>query len=464
MSDEVGVATRQALERARAAELAHRRGYHERLERVAELERIDAAAETGDRGTERLVQELWRVAPAEATRLVREARDLCPRASLLGEELPPRLPCTATVAASGEIGPAHIAIIRTTMTRLDRVDDLPPSRWAEAEQTLAARATELGPRGLQAVADQLLAHLDPDGEEPPEEGLGRDDELLVVRRKDGAVVFRGRLSDPVDGEAFVEVIDTLAEPCGPDDEREQSLRRADALKDLVGDARRPRGIAADARDGVDGGEDLADTAEDEVEHAADDEAQVALIPEPRRLPIPGRAPVGTERGGVARPGRALLTITMDHRWLCAALGEGGGGGTLDSGARVAAGTLRRWACDAEVVPLVLGTRSEPLDVGRAARTAPDAIRRALHLRDGGCAFPGCARRPRRCHAHHIHHWFDGGATALDNMVLLCRYHHQLLHRGRWTVAVRDGIPWFTPPDVIDPEQRPRPGGRPRVPL
>jgi hypothetical protein len=80
--------------------------------------------------------------------------------------------------------------------------------------------------------------------------------------------------------------------------------------------------------------------------------------------------------------------------------------------------VRRWACDAEIVPVVLGSKSEPLDVGRLSRTVTDAIRRALNLRDGGCAFPGCSRRPRRCHAHHIRHWLDHGPTCLDNLVLL----------------------------------------------
>ena len=161
-----------------------------------------------------------------------------------------------------------------------------------------------------------------------------------------------------------------------------------------------------------------------------------------------------------RPGRALLAITMDLRWLQQATGHG----TLDSGALVDPHTVRRLACDAEIVPIVLGSKSEPLDVGRLQRTVTDALRRALNLRDGGCAFPSCSRRPRRCHAHHIRYWFHGGPTRLDNLVLLCRFHHQLIHAEHWTVEIQNGLPWFTPPAWIDPDQQPRPGGRPRVPL
>ena len=107
--------------------------------------------------------------------------------------------------------------------------------------------------------------------------------------------------------------------------------------------------------------------------------------------------------------------------------------------------IRRWACDAEIVPMVLGSKSEPLDIGRRSRLVPDAMRRALTFRDGGCAFPGCTRRPRRCHAHHVEHWSaDEGPTCLENLTLLCRHHHQVIHHGHWTVQMIDGLPPFTP--------------------
>jgi hypothetical protein len=67
-------------------------------------------------------------------------------------------------------------------------------------------------------------------------------------------------------------------------------------------------------------------------------------------------------------------------------------------------------------------------VGRKTRTVPPAIRRALQRRDGGCRFPGCTCT-RFVDAHHIHHWADGGATHMNNLVLLCRHHHRLVHEG-----------------------------------
>ena len=89
-----------------------------------------------------------------------------------------------------------------------------------------------------------------------------------------------------------------------------------------------------------------------------------------------------------------------------------GTGTLSFGGPVNAEIARRIACDARVVPVVLGSRSEPLDVGRVSYSVPTAIRRAVTLRDGGCAFPGCAVPARWCDCHHIRHWADEGDTSL----------------------------------------------------
>ena len=84
---------------------------------------------------------------------------------------------------------------------------------------------------------------------------------------------------------------------------------------------------------------------------------------------------------------------------------------------------RRLACDAGVSRIITMGASEPLDVGRKTPVVPAGMRRALVLRDGGCRFPGCGRPQAWCDAHHVKHWADGGSTALENLVLLCRRHH-----------------------------------------
>ena len=113
------------------------------------------------------------------------------------------------------------------------------------------------------------------------------------------------------------------------------------------------------------------------------------------------------------------------------------------------------ACDATLIPAIMDANSEPLDIGRKTRIVPIAIRRALFLRDHGCAFPGCTISAVWCDAHHVAHWADGGPTALSNLVLLCGTHHALIHHSDWEVIIPDGIPEFIPPPYIDPLQRPR---------
>lgn len=110
---------------------------------------------------------------------------------------------------------------------------------------------------------------------------------------------------------------------------------------------------------------------------------------------------------------------------------------LEDGPALAPETARRLACDAAVVTMTDDPNSAPLDVGRRTRTVPGALRRFLRHRDGGCRFPGCTQH-RHVDAHHVRHWADGGATRADNLVLLCRHHHRLVHEGGFGLERRTG--------------------------
>jgi hypothetical protein len=94
-----------------------------------------------------------------------------------------------------------------------------------------------------------------------------------------------------------------------------------------------------------------------------------------------------------------------------------------------------------------------VDVGRASQTAPTAIRRAVIVRDRGCAFPGCSVPARWCEIHHVIYWADGGPTSLGNCVALCGRHHRLIHHSHWWIDMASGIPEFHPPPWL--------GGPPR---
>jgi hypothetical protein len=94
-------------------------------------------------------------------------------------------------------------------------------------------------------------------------------------------------------------------------------------------------------------------------------------------------------------------------------------------------TVRRLGCDATVTRILLDSESLPLDIGRATRTVPLHLRQALVVRDRGCVAEGCDRPVAWTEAHHVVHWAEGGRTALDNLVLLCRSHHRKVHEEAW---------------------------------
>ncbi|QSR26956.1 hypothetical protein CFH99_15100 [Nocardioides aromaticivorans] len=132
-----------------------------------------------------------------------------------------------------------------------------------------------------------------------------------------------------------------------------------------------------------------------------------------------------------------VVVTTDHDSLRQQVIDAGLAreGRTDTGTRLSATAVRRLACDAHILPAVLGTDGQVLDVGRAHRLVTPAIWAALVLRDRHCAFPGCTRMPLACDAHHVVHWADGGDTSLDNLVLLCRHHHTLTHHSPWQVHI-----------------------------
>src|SRR4051794_27450781 len=131
-------------------------------------------------------------------------------------------------------------------------------------------------------------------------------------------------------------------------------------------------------------------------------------------------------------------------------------GVLEGGERLSVTAIRRLACDADLLPVLLGSRGQILDVGRSTRIIGHYLWLALVTRDRHCAFPSCTRPPIACDAHHIKHWADGGVTALHNLVLLCRHHHTIIHTTPWEVRINptDHRPEFLPPARLDPDPKP----------
>ena len=158
--------------------------------------------------------------------------------------------------------------------------------------------------------------------------------------------------------------------------------------------------------------------------------------------------------------RPHLTITVRYEDLLADCRSAG----LVDGTELTPSQLRQYACDAGILPVILGGDSGVLDLGRQHRLVTSDIRKALHVRDRGCVFPGCDRPAADCDAHHIVPWQQEGPTALRNLCLLCKHHHNLLEPDpkrspelQWMIRIPngDGIPEVVPPRFVDRDRSPR---------
>ncbi|MGH3882628.1 MAG: DUF222 domain-containing protein [Pseudonocardiaceae bacterium] len=361
---------------------------------VAEVDSRGTAATVGYGTTVELVRAVARVSRGEARARVSAAADVLPGRGLGGAPVQPRLQATAAAVAEHAIGAADVAVIRSVLARIP--PHLGDEQRAEVEAELARQARTLDAGQLAVLGKRILAYLDQDGRPPADTPEIR--RRLTFSDRDGGYELRGWL-DREAAEIVRSALSPLAAPRPVTDTevdlRDAAQRDADALVELAARA-------------LDAGE----------------------------LP--------TEGG--ERP-QVVVTVSL------AVLQGRIGSASLAFGGPINADVARRIACDAQVIPMVLGARGEPLDVGRASHAVPAAIRRAVVVRDGGCAFPGCSAPARWCDIHHVVHWADGGLTSVANCVALCGRHHRLVHHSAWRIEMTGGIPEFHPPPWL--------GGPPR---
>ncbi|BCW05320.1 hypothetical protein NtRootA1_14580 [Arthrobacter sp. NtRootA1] len=183
-------------------------------------------------------------------------------------------------------------------------------------------------------------------------------------------------------------------------------------------------------------------------------------PTPSTATPAGAAPTPLREATPTGAARTTPPGSADAATQTTGTGPGPHHSRLSSGTATFAGpihpnTIRKIACDADILPVLLGTDSRILDIGRTTRIFPPHIRKAITARDQGCAFPDCTMPAPWCEAHHITYWSHGGPTSTDNGTLLCSHHHHLIHKENWTITTTTGVPWFTPPPHIDPKQTPR---------
>lgn len=310
-------------------------------------------------------------------------------------------------------------------------DHLTRDQRAEAETYVVQRVSEFDPGWLRQLARRVVSIVAPEADDVADaahlarqEATARRDRFLTWQFDgEGSVNFRGSL--PVaDAEPLLAAIKALSNAPRGDDQTafsrpSRNQRQADALVRL---------------------------------------ALLAL--QSPELPVIGGS-------------RPRIVVTLPLATLLTGLGDAViGHQVFDQPQPLSPETARRLACDAEIVPVVLGSKGEPLDVGRSHRLVTGPMRTALAIRDAGCVFPGCDRPPPECDAHHIVPWWAGGETKLSNLVLLCPHHHMVVEPsrdrlddpGRWRVRINpaDGMPEALPPAHIDPDMTPRRHARHRL--
>ena len=316
-------------------------------------------------------------------------------------------------ALDGEVSPAHAVAITKGMAQLPA--GLSPEQLQRAEEAFLEKAGRATPRELSKLAPVVLMEVAPEQVPTPEQRVA-DLEAQARRARarrsfsygddgDGSVWFRGSLP-AVDAAPLIAKVEAYV----------QADRRA--AKDRLTDVRALRPGPQVLRD-----------------HATADQGRT---PEQRRADA-FTVMVSTHRGAPSVAGdRPRIVVTIqesDLRERAEAVG------VLASGAEIAPGDLRRLCCDADLTPVVLGGKSEVLDLGLTKRLVNAALQKALAIRDGGCIFPNCTAPAIACEAHHVVPWYLGGPTSLGNMVLLCPHHHAVVEPQRfnddadqWTIT------------------------------
>ena len=335
----------------------------------------DVAVDTGARSVAAWLEHAIRAGSAESARALR-----------LGEALDRRWHVLASAFADGRVNEAQADVIARCLDELP--DRLGPDLKAKAEAHLVEQAAHFGPRDLKRLGRRILDVLAPEIAEEEERrkleaeerAARRATSLTMQARGDGATDIRIRVPDHVAARVKV-YLESLSAP-------------------------RHR------RDGHDGND------------------EVQRLPYPRRLgeafcALVERLPsnVLPQHGGTATT--VMVTIPFQQ------LRDGLGAAELGTGERITAEEARRLACNAGIVPVVLGGDSEVLDLGRSRRLFSPAQRKAMVIRDRRCRADGCSIPAAWCEAHHERPWSHGGRTDLADGVLLCSWHHHRAHDTRY---------------------------------
>ena len=372
-----------------------------------------------------------RISRREAWRRIRLGSVLIPDVGLTGQVVDAELGVLAESAAVGRVSGQSVQTVSMAMKRVQGCGSLEEREAMEAALTEVAASQDLD--ALNVVAGAWISHVDPDGSAPSEQQKA-ELQGLFIRRK-----YRGL--HRLDIFATEDQFETLMTALSPEGSPRTGTTAANAgcrddggqCADLEGKERAvppdPRSHAQKCLDGLVASCRIALATGQLPANGGSKPQVMAIIPyEQLRERV--------RRSAESREARATESAMFPFA------------------GPVPAAQIRRIACEADIIPVVLSGEGRILDVGAAVRYFPPHLRKALIARDGGCAFPGCTAPAPWCEAHHIEYYSKGGTTSTDNGVMLCGFHHHLIHREKWRIRVQNGVPWFVPPTYVDPFQAP----------
>lgn len=426
-------------------------------------------ADDGCRNTAEFLRLRLRIPIREARRRLTLAQHTLPRTSLTGQSLPPTRPHLATALTphpatdgtttqppTGSLqAPAVSSHAATLITAtLDRLQHhTTPDTLDRIEHHLTTAATSTDPDFLTRLAQRWTDTIDADGTEPTEEAL-RHTQGAFIRKPRHGLHHLEIFATTDQYEHLLTVMNTATNPrtttphtsTGTGTEHHGRTAETAAVPDLPAQPAPPdldrRTRAQKQLDGIITAAKTA-LATNTLPTTGGNKPQIIATIHYRDLfPTHTTATATGERPGIPAPPGTQT-------------GTGTEAGAFAFTGPVAATTLRKIACDADIIPALLGTHGEILDLGRKTRLFTPAQRTALTTRDQGCAFPNCTIPAPWCEAHHITYWTHGGPTTTNNGVLLCSHHHHLIHKEQWTITTTNHTPTFIPPPHIDPTQKPQ---------
>ncbi|NJC56168.1 HNH endonuclease signature motif containing protein [Brevibacterium marinum] len=448
------------------------------------FERVGTPRDYGAKSTKALIQNRLNLSEREAGRRSHLAEKLGNQVSFSGESLGPKFPAVSEALQNGYLSSTQASAI------IGCLKDLPthvgPDERREAERILVEKAPTVRVKDIQALFNEILAWLDPDGE-LPDEAPDRDEFSVSLRqRKDGSWTLKGvldavtggimsghltsrikaDLSEPGDEDVAHDMVDGNGADDAIDGDRAGDEEVVEVFSEVL------RGDRWDAVDpslnfnadleidaALGGSQDERTVDDGGVDRGCGVREDGSIVPMAGRQPsvktkiyerfatMIGRIEMNRVMAG--SPFALVVTAKAED------VAKQSGRAFTDAEAPFPMETAAREGLNGSVFFNLMGDKAKSMQLATERRFATPKQLAILSSRDQGCTFPGCDTPPGWCDAHHIVPWADEGETDINNLTLACGSHHHLIDKSDWhTVMLKDGRPAWVPPASIDPARRP----------